>query len=125
MAQPWIWLRSRESEWLSRERIGEESSGKFTRGFAAREFSPRGKLAAPPPLARSRIPPATQARMTLNGLEKIESFCKSLQTAEEHGEIRILLMFTREASEAFSLFKIKLLVLAFKVTCFYSAFHSS
>ena len=26
VAQPWIWLRSRESEWLSRERIGEESS---------------------------------------------------------------------------------------------------
>ena len=34
-------------------------------GFAAREFTrglrPKGKLAAPPPLARSRIPPATQA----------------------------------------------------------------
>ena len=26
VAQPWIWLRSHESEWLSRERIGEESS---------------------------------------------------------------------------------------------------
>ena len=41
------------------------AGGKFTRGFAAREFTrglrPRGKLAAPPPLARSRIPPATQA----------------------------------------------------------------
>ena len=34
-----------------------------TRGFAAREF-PRGlNMAAPPPLACSRIPPATQANL--------------------------------------------------------------
>ena len=38
--------------------------GNFTRGFAARKFlgGPRGNIAAPPPLARSRIPPATQAK---------------------------------------------------------------
>ena len=34
-------------------------------------------------------------------------------------------MFTKEASQAFSLFKIQLLFLAFKVTCFSSAFHTS
>ena len=46
------------------------AGGKFTRGFTAREFTrglrPRGKLAAPPPLARSRIPPATQAKDFFN-----------------------------------------------------------
>ena len=44
--------------------------------------------------------------MTLNGLEKIESFCKSLLTAEEHGEDKDP-VDVKEASQAFSLFKIK------------------
>ena len=39
------------------------AGGNFTRGFAAREIprEAREVIAAPPPLARSRIPPATQA----------------------------------------------------------------
>ena len=44
----------------------------FTRDFAAREIPsglrPQGNMAAPPPLARSRIPPATQATRSLRSL---------------------------------------------------------
>ena len=56
----------RERERRSHERIGEESSGI---SFAAsplakspRGFCPWGKMATLPPLARSRIPPVTQAK---------------------------------------------------------------
>ena len=46
--------------------IRNVASGNFTRGFAAREIPrghrPRENMAASPPLPRSRIPPATQAK---------------------------------------------------------------
>ena len=52
--------------------IQNVAGGNFTGSFAARKF-PRGKevMAAPPPLARSRIPPATQATRSIEGRDRL------------------------------------------------------
>ena len=56
-----------------------KSPVEFTRGFAAREIPREAHevIAAPPPLARSRIPPATQAthsQKELTEINKIPTF---------------------------------------------------
>ena len=59
----WL-IRSDKSGWQAKT-VQNVAGGNFTRGFAAREIPrglcPRGNMAALPPLARSQIPPATQA----------------------------------------------------------------
>ena len=73
------------------------AGGNFTRGFAAREIPsglrPQGNMAAPPPLARSRIPPATQAKeaeIKLIG-SVLEEEANMAEIEEDKGDARIWL----------------------------------
>ena len=81
------WFIKSDKSGRQAKTIQNVAGGNFTRGFAARKFprgrSPRGNMVAP--LARSRIPPATQATVYQDLLYPlIGQFWQILSTLEHY-----------------------------------------